>query len=154
MDINKNKLIELCDQIKAKLIEKGKTRFIINVASTNEELNDVELDDDAYEEFTDYYSEDIWNGEPRLVAFDCGGYYRALQMDGVVIENDTLYFYLTETELDDGIKEIDTQKKDINGLLNEKAWWMQGHPYEEFNPEGVLGYFLNSVSDDECEFLI
>ena len=154
MEIDKEKLIELCDQIKAKLIEKGKTGFIVKVAESNEELKEsVSLDEAELEELEYKYYDEALDTDTRLAMYDCGGYYRELQMDGVVIENDTLYFYLTETyEDDNGIDDQETYKEDIDGFLDPRAWWMSGGGELEFRPKEILEFYLSMLSDEVSEF--
>jgi len=149
MEYDKNKLNELSNQIKAKLIEAGKQRFILRVASTNSDLSDIDYETinqivELSLNYDAYY-------ETRLVDYDCGGYDRVLILDGVVIENDILYFYLTEVAMSsDGDDDKHTEKVDLDGLLDERSWWMAGgSPLYEFCPDQVLEYYVNLLSDDD-----
>lgn len=156
VEVDKNKLIELCDEIKAKLIEKGKNHYVLNIATTNKYFDISDIDDDICEQLYDEYLENSIGCDTRLVSYDCGGYSRTLQLDGVVIENDSLYFYLTEVEMTyDGDEDIDTLKEDLDGLLDERAWWMAGgNPEVEFRPDEVLEFYVNELSNDDCVFKV
>ena len=154
VDFDKSKLIGLCNRIRANLIEKGKSHYLVKIASTNKDFEDV--DDDVRDKLSDVYYSDGLDCDTRLVSYDCGGYSRTLQLDGVVVENDSLYLYLTEVEMSsNGDEDIDTYKEDLDGLLDERCWWMAGGNAEvEFCPDEVLEFYANEISDDDCVFIV
>lgn len=137
VNIDRKRIEELCNQIKSKLEEQGKNHLILTVAETNEFFEDADIEDDKYFEELD--------SETRLVDYDCGGYDRDLRLDGVSIESGTLFFYLTEREESyKGCNDIFTIKKDLDGFLNERNWWMAGgNPVVEFEPERVLQFYID-----------
>ena len=136
VNIDRKRIEELCNQIKTKLEEQGKNHLILTVAETNEFFDDTDIEDGKCFEELDC--------ETRLVDYDCGGYDRDLRLDGVAIENGTLFFYLTEREESyKGCNDINTYKEDLDGFLNNRCWWMAGgNPVVEFEPERVLEFYL------------
>lgn len=142
-------LVELCDQIKAKLEEQGREHLLVRA---NKHIDEVDIDIENCE-FDD--EEDIYNDwglleETRLVSFDCGGYCRDLRLDGLFVENGVLKFHLTEAEesFDGGGNEIDAYEKDLDGLLEDGCWWLVGDPAVEFRHEAVLKFYLDLLTGD------
>ena len=156
VEIDKNRIIELCDQIKAKLKEEGKNRYILRVPNIPEDDEDYfsDVDEDIKEEVNELCSDWDCLEYARLVSYDCGNYSRTLQLDGVALENDTLYFYLTEMQMGEYDEDIYTLKVDLDGVLDDSAWWMAGGtPEVEFRPDEVLEYYINSFDEEYCKFL-
>ena len=151
MQINKEKLTELSNQIETLLEGQGKDRLVLRVANTNEDFDIDEIDGDVLDELYDAYSGWSMDWETRLVSYDCGGYSRTLQLDGVVIEDDTLKFYLSEVEMgDDGDDDVKTWKTDLDGMLDDRAWWMAGGNSEvEFDPERVLNFYVDVLTNED-----
>ena len=156
VEIDKNRIIELCDQIKAKLKEEGKSRYIVRVPDIPEDDENYfsDVDQDIREQLDEFCSGWGCIEETRLVSYDCGNYSRTLQLDGVALENDTLYFYLTEMEVGEYNNDIYTLKVDLDGFLDDRAWWMSGGtPEVEFRPDEVLEYYISSFDEEYCKFL-
>lgn len=150
MNINKEKLVELSNQIKTLLEGQGKDHLVLSVAFTNKDFNIDEIGD-AYDELCDENSDWDMGCETRLVSYDCGGYSRALQLDGVVIEDNMLKFYLSEVEMSaDGDDDVETWKTDLDGMLDDRAWWIAGgNPEVEFNPERVLNFYVDVLTNED-----
>ena len=156
VEIDKNRIIELCDQIKAKLEEEGKSRYIVRVPDIPEDDEDYfsDVDQDIREQLNELCSDNGLREETRLISFDCGNYSRTLQLDGVAVENDTLYFYLTEMQMGEYDDDIYTLKVDLDGFLDDSAWWISdGDPEFEFRPDEVLEFYLASFDEEYCKFL-
>ena len=151
--MDKTAIVELCDQIKRKLVEQGREHLILRKAATNDafEKSDIDIECRDFDDEEDTYNDWGMDCETRLISYDCGGYSRTLQMDGIAIEDDVLKFYLTEVEMScEGDEDIDTYYEDIEGLLDEECWWMSGgDPEFEFRPEEVLDFYLKLLTGDD-----
>ena len=148
--MDKERLIELYNQLKTKLVEKNKERYIIDIMYKSIIFKDVEKD--TLNKIWDKSVEiDDIDTETRLVDYDCGGYDRALQLSGLMLENDKLYFYLIETEDSyEGTEKVNDYKEDLEGLLDERAWWMAGgDPVVEFRPDEVFEFYLDLMDEFE-----
>ena len=142
--MEKDKIIELCDQIKAKMVEKGLNAIILRIADTNDY---VDVDEETKEALNE-----CWDGDCSIQAvnFECGDYIRTLRVDGVYIEDNTLRFYISDVEMsDDGDEDMETIDVDLDELLDDGAWWNQS---EDFYMVYVLKHYLGFIDyeGDEC----
>lgn len=151
------RLVELSNQIKTLLEGLGKDHLVLRVANTNKDFDIDEIDEDVLEELRDACNENSsFDVESRLVGYDCGGWFRALQLDGVVIEDDTMKFYLTEVEIsDNGDDDVQTWKTDLDGMLDDRAWWMAGgNSAVEFDPERVLNFYVDILTKEDYSSIL
>lgn len=145
MEVDKNKLIKLCDQIKAKLQEQGKTYYVLNIAADNKDFADV-YDDMIDELMNKWYDNDL-DHDTMIIEYDCGGYDRILQLYGIKIENDKLMFYITELKQSiDGDEEVGQWKLTLDELLDTHNWWMAGgNAVVPFSLDEVLEFYLDEL---------
>lgn len=99
----------------------------------------------------DTYCEYEIDTNTTLASFACGGYSRLLKMNGVILDNNDLKFYLVVT--DSSYKgDYDRNKyiEDLNGLMNDRCWWWDCNmPEMVFDPERVLKYYIQLLTDEE-----
>ena len=154
-EIDTDKVYELCDKIKQLMEEQSRTQLILKSADIyRDSLDDDDDDDDVnYEEDIDedIYCDYSMDCETRLVSYDCGGYSRALQLGGVVIEDDEMFLYLIEVEMSNkGNDDRECYVESIKDFMNERNWWWSNNmPEVMFRPIEALEYYVYLLTDKE-----
>ena len=124
---------KLCEKIKKELDKQGKQSFIMYAAKTNKKVKKSDIDEDEY--IDNYYV------DCRLALFDAGNYSRIVSVDGVLVEDGNLKFYLSLYHCDDnGDDYQESWKEDLNGMLN--GWWKKS---QDFRPAAVLKTYLEAL---------
>lgn len=151
--IDKNKISDLCNQIKEIMKQQNREQLILRIAYIN---NDDDWDDDEEDEYEsnideDTYSEYSLDSDTRLVSYDCGNYSRTLQMSGVLLEDDELKFYLIEVDMsENGDEDKNLYIEDIDGLMDDRCWWWSYNmPENIFDPEKVLKTYIELLSNED-----
>lgn len=130
---------ELCKKIKKELDKQGKQSFIMYAAKTNKKVKKSDIDEDEY--IDNYYI------DCRLALFDAGNYSRIVSVDGVLIEDGNLKFYLSIYHCDDnGDDYQESWKDDLNGMLD--GWWNKS---QDFRPTAVLNAYLEAISSFDAK---
>ena len=154
-ELDTDKVYELCNKIKRLMEEQSRTQLIVRSANIYRDSWDDDDDDDVnYEEDIDEdtYMDYNMDSDTRLVSYDCGGYSRALQLAGVVIEDDELLLYLIEVEMSyKGDNDRDCYKVSVEDFIDDKRnwWWAYNMPECIFNPIEALEYYVYLLTDKE-----
>lgn len=153
------KLKGLCDKIKEALENIGKDSFIIKsekkfrvdgdwLMRDNYNILSEDLNEDIFDDvIDDYYYDDIINEYCVLCRYDCVDYAKQMSLNGVLIKDDELKFYLQEYREDDnGIDPyFEPFEVDFTGLI--KGWWFEKRGNWGYDTESVLSKYLELITE-------